>query len=248
MARCQVQQGGGTIIFHAADQHARQNVCGMLAKCMRKCFHKAVRMLLECLQKLFECYRDAVRMLWGCVRNAGRQRAREWSQDAPGMLADWCPSAARRTECLTEWCQYVRRTFHKCWNAENRMQQHSRASTESAFSAFISAHSTGACKGSLTLARYVIDCFLTALLHETCVFDTHYVFDSFWYVLTLCRKPCKYVGFRQINCFFEHAHSAHMLDSAMETHWSWSTLWHDPWTSSSKHNVFCHKHHSIEML
>ena len=69
-ARCQVQQGGGTINFHAVDQHARQNVCGMLAECLRKCLHKAVRMLLECLQKLShaaemlsECFGDACGML-----------------------------------------------------------------------------------------------------------------------------------------------------------------------------------------
>ena len=79
-------------------------------------------------------------------------------------------------------------------------------------------HIRQVCEGSLTLSRYLFDVFLTALLHETFVFDTHYVGDSFRYVLTLFRKPCKYVGFRQTNRFFEHAHSAHMLDSAIETH------------------------------
>ena len=98
------------------------------------------------------------------------------------------------------------------------MQPDPRASAESAFGAFILAHSTGVRGGSLTLSRYLFDVFLTALLHETFVFDTHNVVDSFRYVLTFFRKPCQYVGFRQTNRFFEHAHSAHMLDSAIETH------------------------------
>ena len=132
-----VQQGGGTINFHAADQHACQNVCGMLSKYLHKCRQKAVSMLLECLQKLFECCQNAIRMLWGFMQNAGRPCVRESSQDAPGMLADCCPSAARCTDCLTECCRNVRRTFFECWSAKSRMQPDPRASTESAFSAFI---------------------------------------------------------------------------------------------------------------
>ena len=60
-------------------------------------------------------------------------------------------------------------------------------------------------------------------------------FDTSWHAV---ENHYKYEVFCQINRSFAHAHSAHMLDSAVELHWSWSVFWHDPWTLASKHDAF----------